>query len=265
MIALSVGCASQDAAVSGSNESRQIVDIIIDENPDSLILSIRGNQKLTHTEDRQVDSNKIVLYFPATGLDGVRGRFVPPDNEIISSIITTERFENETTNSTVYIALKLNLPYAITPDKDRLLVTFSKKPTFPEKIKPQKKPAKAKSEPQSAKPAKLSVPVATALQTVSTEALEKSVAVNIKADGKIKKYNVFTLINPDRIVFDLYGIKSPYYKEQKIAVQSEWIKRIRYFGYPHKLRLVIETLNPSASKYSSVSTDTGLLINVGAK
>ena len=41
-----VGCASQDAAVTGSKESRQIVDMIIDENPDSLILSIRGNQKL---------------------------------------------------------------------------------------------------------------------------------------------------------------------------------------------------------------------------
>lgn len=60
MIALSVGCASQDATVSNSNESRQIVDIIIDEIPDSLILSIRGNKKLAHTEDRQVENRRPV-------------------------------------------------------------------------------------------------------------------------------------------------------------------------------------------------------------
>ena len=263
MIALTVGCASQEAAVSGSNEFRKIVDIFIDENPDFLILGIRGNQKLIHTQDRQVGSKKIVLYFPATGLDSVRGRFVPPHNEIISYIEATERVEEETTNSTIHIALKLDSPYAITPDKDRLLIAFSKRPALPEKIKPQQKPAENKPELQPVNPVKQSVPAATTLRTVNTEVLENSVAVNIKADGKIKKYKAFRLINPDRIVFDLYGIKSPNYKEQKIAVQSEWIKRIRYFGYPDKLRLVIETLNNSVSKYSSVPTDTGLIIQVG--
>ena len=78
MIVLSVGCASQDAAISGSNEPSQIVDIIIHEDHDSLILSIRGNQTLTPAEDRQIEPKKIELYFPATGLDSVRGRFVPP-------------------------------------------------------------------------------------------------------------------------------------------------------------------------------------------
>ncbi len=51
-----VGCASHAAAVSVSSESRQIVDIIIDENPESLILSIRGNQKLTLTENETTNS-----------------------------------------------------------------------------------------------------------------------------------------------------------------------------------------------------------------
>jgi hypothetical protein len=265
ILALSVGCASHDAAVSGSHESRKIVDFIIQENPASLILGIRGNQKLIYMEDRQLESKKLVLYFPATGLKSVRGRFVPPNNEIISSIIATERAENETTNSTVYIALKLDSPYVITPDKNGLRVTFSKRPTFPEKIQPQQKPSKKKPDPQPPKPAKQNAPAATVLRAVKTEPFENSVAVNIKADGTIKKYKTFTLINPDRIVFDLYNLKSPRAKEQKIAVQSKWIKRIRYFGHPHKLRLVIETLNSSLSNYSSVSTDSGLLIHVGAK
>ena len=57
------GCASRDPAVPDSNEFRQIVDIIIDENPDALILSIRGNEKLAHTEDRRADSKNIELIF----------------------------------------------------------------------------------------------------------------------------------------------------------------------------------------------------------
>ena len=257
-----VGCASHEAAVTGSNESRQIVDMIIDENPDSLILSIRGNQKLTHTEDRQVDPKKIVLFFPATGLDSVKGRFVPPDNDIISSIITNERVENETTNSTIYITLKSDTPYDIIPNTDGLQVTFPTNPALQGKIKPQKKPVENKPQPR---PTQKSVPTATVLRTVTTKILENTVAVNVKADGTIKEYKAFSLGNPDRIVFDLYNIKSPYHKEQKIVIQSKWIKRIRYFGHSHKLRLVIDTLNHSVSKYSSVSTDTGLIIHVGSE
>ena len=88
------GCASRGAAVSDSNEPRQIVDVIMQENSESLILSIRGNQKLIHMENKQTDPKKIELFFPATGLDGVRGHFVPPDNEIISSIVTNEHIKN---------------------------------------------------------------------------------------------------------------------------------------------------------------------------
>ena len=152
------GCASHDPAVPDSNEFRQIVDIIIDENPDALILSIRGNEKLAHTEDRRVDSKKIVLIFPATRLDRVKGRFVPPDNDIISSIITNERVEeNETINSIIIIALKLASPYAVTPDKDGLQITFPKKPALPKKTKPPEKPTGKKTEPPLAKPAKQSL------------------------------------------------------------------------------------------------------------
>ena len=264
MIALSVvGCASQDAAVSAGSDSRQINDIIINENSDSLILSIRGNRKLTHTEESSANSKEIVLFFPATGIDGVKGRFVPPHNDIISFILAGERVENETTNSTIYITLKTETPYGVTSDTDGLQVTFpQKKPAPPDKKKPHKKPAENEPEPRSAQQ---SVPAATVLRTVTTDSIANAVAVNVKADGTIINYKAFTLVNPDRIVFDFYNIKSPYQKEHKIAVQSKWIKQIRYYGHPTKIRLVIETLNNTVSKYSSAPTDTGLMIHVGAK
>jgi hypothetical protein len=265
IIALSVGCASQNAAISNSIESRQIVDIVIDDNPDALILGIQGNQELAHKEDRQSDPEKIVFFFPDTSLAGFKGRFFPPDNEFIRTILTRESVENETTNSIIYITLKSVSPYTVTSDLEKLLVTFPKNSTLPNNTAPQQKPAEKKVAPQPAKLSRKNEPVATALKIVTTETLENASTVNVKANGVIKKYKAFTLVNPDRIVFDIYNIKSPHHKEQRIAVQSKWIKRIRYYGHPHKLRLVIEALSISDSKYSAVLTDSGLLISVGAK
>jgi hypothetical protein len=69
--------------------------------------------------------------------------------------------------------------------------------------------------------------------------------------------------NPARIVFDLYNIKSPHSREQKIKVQSTEVKQVRYFGHPDKLRLVIETQQKYLSQYTSVPTETGIIIHVG--
>ena len=173
---------------------------------------------------------------------------------------------NETRNSSINIALKFSSNYAVTTDKEGLQITFSKNPTLvKEKIKTSEKPAKNKSQPPLAMPDRERVPAATALKSVSTEVFENSVAVNVKTNGTIREYNAFTLANPDRYVFDLYNVKSPHRNEQKIAVQSKWIKQIRYYGHPQKLRLVIETTNLSDSTYLTVPSDTGLIIRVGAK
>lgn len=261
------GCASNDAAVTGAgHEPRQIVDIIMDESPDSLILSIRGNHQLTPTENKQGNPKTIKLLFPATGLDGVRGRFVPPDNDIISSITAYEHLDNETLNSTITIALKSGSTYAVTTEMAGVQITFSKNHRQPEKkIESRPKPVKNKTAPPLAAPVQREAPPATVLKTVSTDVFKTRVAVNVLADGSIKKYKAFTLRNPDRYVFDLFNVKSPHRKEQKIAVPSKWIKQIRYYGHPYKLRLVIETHNHADSAYSILPSDSGLTVHVGEK
>jgi hypothetical protein len=85
----------------------------------------------------------------------------------------------------------------------------------------------------------------------------------VKADGAIKNFKSFTLDNPDRIVFDLFNFKSPFKGEQILAVESQWVKRIRHYGHPDKVRLVIETHKNYLSSYSALPTGTGLLIHVG--
>jgi hypothetical protein len=101
------------------------------------------------------------------------------------------------------------------------------------------------------------------LEKVTATPLKNNIAVNIIADGIISKYKSFALENPARIVFDLYDLKSPYIKQQIIEVGSRWVKRVRYFGHPDKVRLVLETDNNYQKKYSALPKDTGLLIHVG--
>jgi len=200
---LLLGCATQNVADVTSHSSKRILDIIINENSESLILIIKGNQTLTYTSDKQINPNRILFYFPDTILESFSGLFLPPDNEIISSIMVDERVENDTTNSAVYITLKKDTPYDIIQDTDGLQVTFPISPSLPSKKKPQKKLAENKPEPRLAQK---NVAVATILRTVTTEPFEDSVAVNVKADGTINNYKAFTMVNPDRIVFDLYNI-----------------------------------------------------------
>ena len=94
--------------------------------------------------------------------------------------------------------------------------------------------------------------------------MKKSVAINVKADGTIKNYKSFTIEKaPPRIVYDLYGLKSPYKGEQRIAVKSDRVTRIRHFGHSDKVRVVVETKKPYLSKYGASPVDNGLLIHVG--
>lgn len=80
------GCASHKAAGVASQNSKRILDITIHENSGTLILTIIGSQALTYSSERQPNPPAILLYFPATTIDHVMGRFVPPENDIVSTI-----------------------------------------------------------------------------------------------------------------------------------------------------------------------------------
>ncbi|MCK4985702.1 MAG: secretin and TonB N-terminal domain-containing protein, partial [Desulfobacterales bacterium] len=65
------------------------------------------------------------------------------------------------------------------------------------------------------------------------------------------------------IVIDMFKIQSPFKKEQRLAVKSPWVKQIRHFGYPDKVRLVLDTPKSALAKYSASPTASGLIIHVG--
>lgn len=101
------------------------------------------------------------------------------------------------------------------------------------------------------------------LGSVYVTELEQGAEITIKADRAITDYKSFTLDSPARIVFDLFGVTSPYKTEQTVPANTEWVKSIRHFGHPGRTRFVVETKSKYLSSFSAHPYEDGLLINVG--
>ena len=262
ILALLPGCSSHRSADVPSANARRIVDLVITETPSSLVLAIKGNRPLSYTAGMPATPNIILIQFPDTSLNLNRNRFQPAENEFISVIKTGEIYENNKTTSSILIGLKKEAPYDLVSVENGLQVVFTKVPTPSGGAETRTETADAVPPP---KPIQKPIPDATTLKTITSKSLADNFVVDVEADGTIKNYKTFTMKNPARIVFDLYQVKCAHRNEQRIAVESKWVKRIRYFGHPDKLRLVIETSKDDTSKYLAVPTDSGLLIYIGKK
>jgi type IV pilus assembly protein PilQ len=266
---LLAACASSQKAgqVKSAQETKLITDIITTEDAESTTVTVKGSQKLTYTAIKQVFPLGVLFHFPDTALDQIKTVYYPPENDLISSIRATQVQEDGKT-SRIFIALKKDLPYSIKPDAADLNIVFPKtiQPAAETETEPAPAPAPAqKSESAAtAEPPRAAAPPAAHMKSLSATPLKNNVVISIKADGTIKNYKAFTISEtPPRIVYDLYGLKSPYDGEQRIAVKSDWVNKIRYCGHPDKVRVVLETKKAFLSKYSATPVDSGLMIYVG--
>jgi type IV pilus assembly protein PilQ len=256
------GCATQQTAnVKSAGETKLITDIVTSEDDESTIVTVKGGPTLTYTANKQVFPLGVLFHFPGTALDNIKEVYYPPQTDIIGSIRATQ-IEEDGADSRIFIALKRDLPYRITPDETGIQISFPKTGQLAEKSSGQEPPAEKMDE--QPKPEKKMAAAATRITAIGTTQLKKTDVINIKADGTIKNYKSFTIEEaPARIVYDLFGLKSPYKGEQRIAVKSDRVTRVRHFGHADKVRVVVETKKPYLSKYGASSVDNGLLIHVG--
>jgi hypothetical protein len=261
IIGLFFGCASHRQADQQNSGPKRITDLSISQNSEALVVIIKANQSLIYTANRLDLPMGVLLYFPDTSLDLAGRVYTAPDNEVISSIKANEIVEDKTTSTRIFVAFKKDTPYELSPDVSGLRITFPKTAELPVEPKPLKK--LAETIPPTTGTTPKAAPIARHLKQVTATPLKNNIAVNIIADGTIKNYRSFTLDQPARIVFDLYNLKSPYNAQQIIEVGSKWVKRVRHFGHPDKVRLVLETNHNYQKKYSAFPKDTGLLIHVG--
>ncbi|GEM_PF-190262 len=111
--------------------------------------------------------------------------------------------------------------------------------------------------------AKPESPDATRVETVYATRSDKGMKVSVGADGAIRNYKAFTIASPARIVFDLFNLKSPYKDEKRVPVNSEWVSQVRYFAYPDRLRVVLDTEKQWLSGFAAYPAEDGLVIQVG--
>ncbi len=261
LIAWFAGCASNKATGVKAKGARRITGIATDVTADSVIVTINGNQPLTYTAIKQVFPMGVLFHFPETALATDKTVTTPPENEIIGSVKATELIENKLTTSRIFIAMKADAPYDLQPQDSGLRVLFPKAAgaAMPAPV------VKESTLPQTAQqPSIKDLPAASHLKKVMATPLKDNVAVNVTADGAIKDYKSFTIDgNQPRIVIDMFKIKSPFKQEQRQAVKSPWVKQVRHFGYPDKVRLVLDTSKSSLAKYSVTPTANGLMIHIG--
>jgi outer membrane protein len=101
------------------------------------------------------------------------------------------------------------------------------------------------------------------LKSIRIANLESGNVITVQSNGEINEYTSFTLDRPARIVFDLFNVKSPYKKPQKMPVASEWIDQVRHYGHRDKLRIVVDTKKAYLTAFSAVPVETGLVISIG--
>ena len=257
-------CVSQNAVnVKTSAETKLITDISTSEDAQSTIVSVTGNDTLAYTAVKQEYPLGLLLLFPGTALDNIKTVFYPPENGDLKSIRAMQLEDDELT-SRIFIALKRDLSYSIKPDDTRLNIYFSKTNNAADVDSDQDVAAEKIEIMPESEPDRVPVLPATRMTSVTATALKKNVVIGIKADGTINDYRSFTIAgDPSRIVYDLYGLKSPYKTEQSLAVKSDWVSGIRHYGHPDKVRMVLETKKAHLSKFSESPTNDGLLIYVG--
>ncbi len=257
---LFTGCASKTVSIKEPTEdtaesfvSKLITDISTTEDSESSMVWIRGNELLTYTSVKQPSPIGVLLYFPETALDDIESIYTPA-SDIVSSIKASELTDKGHTTR-IEILLKKDNPYEVTREDTGIKISFEKMFTIVESTVQE-----LVKEEKSAE--KILLP-ASILDSVNVASLENGLEITIKADGTIKDYKSFTVESPARIVFDINNVKSPFEKEQLVQVNSRWVKRVRQFGYPDRLRVVLDTKPEFLTAYSASPAESGLLIHVG--
>ncbi len=274
-------------------DGRHITAIRAVPQQDSVNVLIEGNQNLTYTSIKQAVPLRMVFYFPgavfAPGLEPAI-----PENSVVESVKVIPADEDNDT-SRIELFLKKDVPCDVTREEGRgLKLTFPTgmavaqqepavsadieeqtlaEPTAdqaPSSVAAETEKAAAR-EPVADEPRKETAsaappqdaPPATRLESVSAQAGDRGVQVLLAANGVISEYSTFTLKSPPRIVYDIPNLESPYHREQRVMVDTPWVKRVRYYADPFKLRVVLDTDDAYLAAYDAKPTGNGLAISVG--
>lgn len=116
---------------------------------------------------------------------------------------------------------------------------------------------------QYSRAAENGISTVTILKSIRYSENENGLVITVQTSDGIPDYRSFTLETPARIVFDLPTIRTPYLKEKTIPVDTESVKRIRYYANAKRLRIVLDTHDAYLSDFAAERIDNRLIITVG--
>ncbi|MGD8949833.1 MAG: AMIN domain-containing protein [Desulfobacterales bacterium] len=263
VLGLSGGCAANKPVAMETPSEQQaasaksISAIMVTENAESCIVQVEGNSQLTYTSVKQDFPLGVLFYFRDTSIDSAVAPQAVTENSLIESVEAAQISEDQGM-SRLFIALKQDAPYEVMDDGTGMRIEFAKPFAAPIVGDSQRASEGLSAATEDTKPASL-------LEGVSVMKTDGLTRLNVTADGTIKNYKSFVLYNPARIVFDIPNLKSTHKGEQVVSVNTEWIRQARYYGYPDKVRLVIDTEKNFLKNYTATPLASGMTIQVGSE
>ncbi len=262
------GCASQGSSqVKTAEETALITDILTSEDSANFYVTVKGSHPLSYTALRQESPLGMQFTFPGAMLDNLQASYLPPENDTVSLIRTTVVSEGGPA-ARILIELKRDVPYDLVPEEGGLKIAFAKAGApLAALASPavQESDVAAPPAPAVSSPPDMSAwKPATEIRAVSATPGPEGTLIQIEADGTLRDYKAFALSEaPPRIVFDIPSVKTTAKTEQRIPVATGPVGRVRYLGYPDKVRIVIETQKPFLNQYLADPVENGLAIRVG--
>ncbi len=272
-VVLTMGCATTNKNKTGTSGTSQtsknklITHVEMSETADETHVLVTGEQNLTFTAVKQPDPPVVIFYFPDTA-SSVKKTVDLKGSSFITGIDLTELTE---TGHTVRLKIQTisDAPYSVNRQGNALDIIFKKVAAHSSAVTAK---SSGKNSDQSA--SKKSPVIAAnkagqaktgvLLKAIEAKSLSDSTQISIRLDGAINQYRSFTLDQPPRIVLDLPKIKSLENNEQNIAVDSQWVKKIRYYSDAQRLRVVLETQKAYLDSFSVIPDANSLLVTVGA-
>ncbi len=259
---LAAGCATrQEAAPASRVETAAITDFLTLETEATLTVVIRGSRPLTYTALKQEAPPRILLQFPATGLRDLAPVYRPPENGVVAAIRAV-RSGDGVGDTRITIDLKREMRYTVKAAGDDLHIVFDK-PGPARPAPPGAKPAPPKTKPPPKAPARSGATASVTDLVVATG--PEGAAIRVAADRAVNDFVSFTLEEPARCVVDLNGMGTLAKGEQRQVVESRFVKEVRYFAHPDKVRVVVETTPDHLGSCVATGTESGLVITIGRR
>ncbi|PIE70856.1 MAG: hypothetical protein CSA22_05520 [Deltaproteobacteria bacterium] len=251
---------------------KSVYDININEDPAVVALHVTLDQGISYMSAKHTSPLGVILYLKDATWVGKKNYFEYPENNWIDSIdVSTSTYQDDVADKThtkLKILLNEDIQYSVSQQSDELIVTFDK----PEiqtvsNVENQEETDKVQfeytSDSNETETAIISQQATQLLDIQSNLIDEDLFSVLLEADGIITEYESFTIQYPPRIVFDIFNVGTKYTTEQKIPINNSFVKNIRHFCYPDRLRVVVDTYAPLLSKYKSESVASGMIISLG--